>query len=352
MGGFMYDANPAISAPSAGAAQPVRLVFSGTASEYFSIWIVNLILSSLTFGIYSAWAKVRNNRYFYGSTSLDGASFEYHAKPMQILKGRLIAFALIAIYAIVGNLVPPAGLALGLLWLFLAPLVINLGLRFNARMSSYRNVHFDFEGSYGKAFLVVILLPIVTLLTAGILAPLAHREMSRYLANGYRFGTKRFSAELPLGGFYMIYFQALGLFLIPAIVPLFLWAVGGPLDFSEIGALIPLFLYAAILLLALFVRAKARNLVFNSAQLEGGHRFASSLSPWRYAWISASNLFLMVVSLGFLLPWARVRMARYIADNTMVIPASDLSGFVSQLAANQQSFGSEMADLADVEIAL
>ena len=42
--------------------------FTGNASEYFGIWIVNLLLSIVTFGIYTAWAKVRRLRYFYGNT--------------------------------------------------------------------------------------------------------------------------------------------------------------------------------------------------------------------------------------------------------------------------------------------
>lgn len=33
--------------------------FTGSAKEWFGIWIVNLLLSIITIGIYSAWAKVR-----------------------------------------------------------------------------------------------------------------------------------------------------------------------------------------------------------------------------------------------------------------------------------------------------
>ena len=73
--------------------------FSGKASEYFSIWIVNVCLTIITLGIYSAWAKVRNNQYFYGNTQIDGASFQYLADPIKILKGRIIAFiAFVAYY--------------------------------------------------------------------------------------------------------------------------------------------------------------------------------------------------------------------------------------------------------------
>ena len=85
--------------------------FMGSGKEYFKIWIVNLILSILTLGIYSAWAKVRTNRYFYGNTQLAGSGFEYHAKPLAILKGRLIAVAILLVYVLVGNMFPYAGIA-------------------------------------------------------------------------------------------------------------------------------------------------------------------------------------------------------------------------------------------------
>jgi len=53
--------------------------FHGKTGEYFKIWIVNLFLTIVTLYVYSAWAKVRTKRYFYGNTTVDGSSFEYHA---------------------------------------------------------------------------------------------------------------------------------------------------------------------------------------------------------------------------------------------------------------------------------
>lgn len=70
-----------------------RFTFTGSGSEYFRIWIVNLLLTLVTLGIYSAWAKVRRTRYFYDSTRVAGSSFEYHGNPVAILKGRLVAVA-------------------------------------------------------------------------------------------------------------------------------------------------------------------------------------------------------------------------------------------------------------------
>ena len=56
--------------------------FTGDAGEYFRIWIVNLFLSIVTFGIYSPWAKVRKKRYFYGHTWVADSNFEYHGNPI------------------------------------------------------------------------------------------------------------------------------------------------------------------------------------------------------------------------------------------------------------------------------
>src|SRR4051812_34056400 len=89
-----------------------RFSFTGTGSEYFRIWIVNLLLTIVTLGIYSAWAKVRKMRYLYDSTHLAGSSFEYHGNPIAILKGRIVAVVLIVGYNLAFKLSPVAGLAM------------------------------------------------------------------------------------------------------------------------------------------------------------------------------------------------------------------------------------------------
>lgn len=56
--------------------------FHGRAGEFFRIWIVNVVLTMLTLGIYAAWAKVRTMRYFYGNTMLDGKPFDFTGNPI------------------------------------------------------------------------------------------------------------------------------------------------------------------------------------------------------------------------------------------------------------------------------
>ena len=107
---------------------PIDLEFHGKAGEYFRIWIVNILLTILTLGIYSAWAKVRNKQYFYASTTLDGSPFEYTANPITILKGRLVVVAVLVIYSATVRYYPAADIAFGLLFLISLPWLIMRGL--------------------------------------------------------------------------------------------------------------------------------------------------------------------------------------------------------------------------------
>ena len=97
-------------------APPVRhtLEFRGSAAAYFRIWIVNLALTLVTLGIYSAWAKVRRLKSLHGQTYLAGSSFGYHGEAKQILKGRAIAALLVLAYVTLGQVNPLAGAVAGL----------------------------------------------------------------------------------------------------------------------------------------------------------------------------------------------------------------------------------------------
>ena len=119
---------------------PLPFEFRGTGSEYFKIWIINIILSIITLGIYSAWAKVRRKQYFYGSTQLENSSFEYLADPVKIFKGRIIVIIFFVFYSVISEFFPLAGGVLSLLFLLILPWLVIRALTFNARNSAYRNM--------------------------------------------------------------------------------------------------------------------------------------------------------------------------------------------------------------------
>jgi uncharacterized membrane protein YjgN (DUF898 family) len=183
--------------------------FTGTASEYFGIWIVNVLLSILTFGIYSAWAKVRNKRYFYGNTLLAGYAFDYLAPPTQILKGRLIVFAVFVLWTIAVNFFWWVdGIMLLVVLPLITPWAVVRALTFAARYSSHRNIAFDFHGTVREAFWVYLLVPVGTLLTLGLLLPYAAWRHQRFRIGHAAFGQTPFTFSGSPGEFYRAHGKA------------------------------------------------------------------------------------------------------------------------------------------------
>lgn len=191
------------------------IVFQGKASEYFGIWIVNLLLTLLTLGIYSAWAKVRRKKYFYNNTLIQNVGFDYHAKPTAILKGRIIAFVFFVGYSMSANIHPILP-ALFMLVLFIAlPWLVVRGSLFNARNTSHRGLRFDFVGTLRGATRVYIILPLVTLLTFGLGAPYAAHERKQFSVNNHKFGLSPFAMRPRVKEFYKVYLK---LMLIPILI--------------------------------------------------------------------------------------------------------------------------------------
>ncbi|HKX64561.1 MAG TPA: DUF898 family protein, partial [Rhizomicrobium sp.] len=102
-----------------------QMRFEGSGGEYFKIWIVNLALSIVTLGIFSAWAKVRSKRYFYGNTYIGEHSFDYHANPLRILLGRLVALCLLLGYTATIHFMPAATFVWYLVFAVAGPWLIN-----------------------------------------------------------------------------------------------------------------------------------------------------------------------------------------------------------------------------------
>jgi len=342
-----------------------QFVFKGNAKEWFGIWIVNLLLSIVTLGIYSAWAKVRTKKYFYNNTFADDRNFDYHATGKQILIGRLIVIGAVILFQIIVSLAPVVGGLLVLAMLVGFPWLLVRSIAFNARMTSFSNVRFGFTGGVGKAFLVYLLYPFLTALTLYTTFPILDRAMKRYSINNHKLGGASFNIEIGLTPFY----KALGV----AILWIVVVGVGGALitgfsflEFSaalENMALAPeqalptiimfYVLFFAAFLPAMFIyQAMTRNAVYNHTSLEGGHRLASNVTPQKLLWIALSNMVVVICTLGLMLPWAQVRMTRYLADHTGFIPGSSLDEFVSQQQAAGHAIGDAFTDLESIDVGL
>jgi uncharacterized membrane protein YjgN (DUF898 family) len=332
-------------------------VFTGRGGEYFRIWIVNLCLSLLTLGIYSAWAKVRRMQYFYRHTSVAGANFDYHGDPVAILKGRIIAVGLFALYSVAGQFSIVAGLVAFALILAVMPWLLVRSFRFRLHNTSYRGLRFSFHGKNGEGYVNFLLLPLVSYMSLGLLWPLAHQQIRRYLGNNSRYGDERFGFHAGPGLFYKPYLIAFGSLIgLTLAVPFIIFGVTGGHDIGESFAMgilwLMLFVYLAVLLLiSPYLAARLQNIIWNNTTL-GPLGFESHVRARGMFGIMASNFVLIILTLGLFKPFADIRLARYRLENMALQVNADLDEFVTGVQVNATATGEEMAEMFDIDIAI
>jgi uncharacterized membrane protein YjgN (DUF898 family) len=333
--------------------------FHGDAREYFRIWIVNLALTILTLGIFSAWAKVRSERYFYGNTRLDNVPFEYLAQPWPILKGRLIAVVLFGAYVLAGQF--SLGLQLGAAGVIalLTPWLIVRGAAFRARYSSWRGLSFRFVPDYAEAYIRYLLLLLPLAFTLGLLFPYVKAKQKQFFVEHHRYGGLWFRFRATSQNFYPPYVIAwvamAGVMLVAGLCMGAAVAFSG--DLSDSGSvawltmLFPLLIYAGYFVVWAFLAAALANLVYNHTDL-GPHRFHSTLKGSRLLWIYVGNTLAILASAGLLIPWAKVRLARYRAQCLAVVTPGDLADFRAESKGDVDATASEMDGLFDIDIGL
>src|SRR5690606_23823119 len=330
---------PPVPPPPAPTRHPLQ--FTGRTGEFFGIWFVNLVLSVLTLGIYSAWAKLRTQRYFYGNTWLGGAPFEYLARPIAILKGRLVAYAVAIVLGLSAHFqIWLVYLPMILLVLLLLPWLLQRTLRFRARYSAWRGLRFRFDHGVFDAYVNFMFIPALQLITFYLLALWVRMQQQEYVVTGHRFGGQRFGFRGDLGSYYIPFLICIGIGIGAYVAMVVAVAVGvaivaalaggeEPSGLAMAGIMLPVFsIYLVFLALPVFLRTRWTNLMWASSWL-GQHRFECTLRARDVIWIYFSNGLAIVFSLGLAVPWAMVRIARYRARHWTLLAAGDLDSFVA-----------------------
>ena len=334
-----------------------RFTFTGTGSEYFRIWIVNLLLTIVTLGIYSAWAKVRRTRYFYDNTHLAGSTFEYHGNPIAILKGRIVAVALFGSYNVLAHFYPAAALGLFAALMLVWPWFAWKSIQFKLFNSSYRGIRFGFRGSLGEAYKVFLFLPIAAVFTLYILAPFVHHQYKAFQHNESRFGGTFFSFHAKVGKFFRAYGIMLAL-LIGGLVALGIAAV--TVKLTGMTKLIPgpamfvigmIAFYVWLFMLFPIFLTMIQKLVWNNTRL-GTHRFHSAIRWEKMAYIMITNLVGIIFTLGLFIPFAKVRSMRYQVETMSMVSTENLDNFLADTQAKLSATSEGMADLLDFDFSL
>ena len=380
-----FPSTPALEyAGQASASPPVPGVvlapqFTGSGAEYFRIWIVNLFLTLATFGIYSAWAKVRRLQYFDRNTSLDGAVFDFRGDPKAILRGRLLALVLLLAYQYAFGFDLPVALGiLGALLLAL-PFLMRGALRFRLHNTYHRGLALGFTGKTGAAYkayvplLVVFVAPavaatfmpgepmLVFAASAPYLAwPWIHAGMKRYQHRHLEYGGLASKYDVSGLQFWKEYLKSTGLF-VAALAIMIGIAFASTLAAERlahieratvwaptVGALLGL--YAFYLCAIPFMQVRIGNLTWSNTAFPGV-TIRSTMQAWPFVKLQSVNLALTLVTLGLFRPFAVVRIYRYRLAHASLLVEGGLDARAAAMApARGGATGDGAADFLGIDL--
>ena len=378
-------------APDANGVSPrvvARLQFTGDGSEYFRIWVVNLLLTLLTLGIYSAWAKVRKTRYFLQNTQLDRHAFDYHGDARAILLGRIVALVLLAGYTFAFDISRTAGLVMIVVLCAIGPWLFMRAQRFRLANTSWRGLRFGFDAHAREAYRVVLPPLLIWFstavaaafvgtrrgmtVTAGALAaaaivtfvmiPWIHHRLKAYQHRRARYGDEMFDFVPVTRSFYGIYARGALLTMVGSLLGsgmvflaamldvgagsveeaprLFAFVIGG-----TIGMIAYLFAWP-------YFAARTQALVWKNTRIRD-IRFRSAIEAVPLGRLTLRNVLLTVVTLGLYWPYAAVALARYRVECMRVESEQPLGALaVSAHAAPGAATGDAAVDAFGLDIGL
>jgi uncharacterized membrane protein YjgN (DUF898 family) len=379
---------------------PLR--FTGSGSEYFRIWIVNLLLTAVTLGLYYPYAKLRRLRYFFSNTEVGGFPLSFHADAAKLFKGYLLVGALFAAYSLASKLSPTASLVALVMLALLWPALWHSALRFRMVNTGWRGLRLGFVGKRDDAYFAMLpgfvavalffalavmgqdgsaarlggrafanAAPAVLLLVIVVMLPYLFWLLRRYQHQHYTLAAQRSQFYLPATAVYGVALRVLGLaslgmMLAAAVVWAIFTALGTTVglpgqvpDDSNGGKLVIYALIASLAVTAVFqvlVRpyliSRMQNLVWNGTRSQ--HlKFESALRLRPLMWLTAKNWFLMIVTLGLYFPFAHVATAKLRLEAVSVVSSIDPATLVGlPRDANEAAAGDAAGDMFGIDIGL
>ncbi|HEY0435220.1 MAG TPA: DUF898 family protein [Phenylobacterium sp.] len=350
--------------------EPIVLSQRGRLVSFFWLSLKNGLLNLVTLTLYRFWGKTAVRRMLWSTTYLNEEAFEYTGRGVELFVGFLLALLALVLPGLIllfgAQFLGPAFTLIVIIpfYLFLF-FIVGLGrftaFRYIATRSSWRGIRFHMRGSarsFGLAWLGYVLLSGVT---AGWFWPAADRRLAGRIWGGLSFGDKDFDFDLdaarrePVYGAYALswvlgmvgYFVFLGIMMGVMYPVMKAQAAGGAPPSLPLSALVTV--YAAAGALGLFYAFALAP--FHAAMLRSivaGIGFQGVRFRLRVGWLdmgllTLTNILLLAVSLGLLLPFVEARSRQFVLGRLEPVGGFDLAT-VGQAQALPPRFGEGLAD--------
>ncbi len=311
-----------------------RFAHLGTGGELFLIFIVNLLLTILTLGVYSFWAKSRVRRYLWSQSRFDDEPLEYTGTGRELFVGYLLAMGLLLLgvlaLVLVGALLAQVNpslvfvpMLLGYAAFFvLIGVAIHRAVRYRLSRTRWRGIRLGLEGSSLRYAGLMIGYGLLSALTLGLAMPWMRSRLYGQIAGHASFG----SAALHYDGrggrllrpFMLVWVLGLagfaGYAAVAFSVALQAQQAGAPAEPGAMAAL-PLLLLLFWLpagLAWLWYRARELRYFAAHTHLQQA-RFASDIQARGFLRLMLGNLALLILTVGLAFPWVLTRSMRFFA---------------------------------------
>ena len=369
--------------------RPLPLAFTASGSEYFRIWVVNLLLIVVSLGFYMPFAKARRLQYFYANTKVDGQALSFHGDPWRMLRGYVLMLVLFGGYALSGHFSPWAALGVFVLLAFLWPALWRSSMRFRLHNTSWLGLRFGFVGTTANAYraMLPLFVPGLILVAANawylggvdpadpdavnlamqaqlpvtglglalmaLLFPYGLSLIKRYQHQGYRYADQVSQFGATTGSFFRLGLKAIGLFILAIVVLGVLAAVAipalgalakglGMVGAAVVGILLAAVYVALISLLGAYFTARLQNLCWNATRSQN-LEFSSQLKARGLTRLTMKNFGLTLITLGLYRPFAVVNTTAYRLAAVQVTVDTDIETWRAGSAQGTDATSGEMA---------
>jgi len=118
-----------------------------------------------------------------------------------------------------------------------------------------------------------------------------------------------------------------------------------------IGLIYLLFIIGMMLIMA-YSMTRQRTYTYENTTLDEKITFKSTLKAKPLAFVMVTNLFAIIFTLGLALPWAKVRIARLMLENTQVSTDEGFDAYITQKVKEGSALGDQIGDAFDVDVGL
>jgi uncharacterized membrane protein YjgN (DUF898 family) len=338
-------------APSAAPAGPPEggqtLAFDTTLvpSSFLGLSLKNGLLNIVTLTLWRFWGKTEVRRRVWQGIRLNGDAFEYTGRGKELFIGFLLALVvlglpfLLIVFAIqfLGPMVAPLLILPLYIFIFwLCGFGVFTAYRYMASRTTWRGIRFQLGGSavnFGWKYLGVLLLSGITF---GWYAPAGERALAESIWHELRFGNRKFRfymGKAEREGVYGAFALGWCLTVIPYVLLMFVvmaiaiaaqvnsggypgLAANAPPPDMVIVAVVygVMFAFAPLLLLiwSPYYAAMLRSITAGVGI--DGATFKLEVKALALWWLMIVNLFFLLITLGFLMPWAQARTAKFLVQ--------------------------------------